>query len=432
MPHTQYQTEHTSEDIWNCVMTGTLILFPFFPLVIVLTIGQVLIDFRLPSVRSLRYFSFLAQAAMYLAGNGLAEQIQSYNDISQDSCMEHSAQESCHVACDLSHLCTHRCNTLFSPWLVAGGPRILEEQQSSPESGELEERASFVTPFWQYQHRSVAGHIVTINCSKELLPRHSESGTESWNTSFSPLTTLINMYTIMGATHRKKINTMWFLIIKKKVTMWLAMSRSRFLMAQQALLSAILNLFVLVQDCNIPKRHHLTYFANTINCPITDICQSLRQLEFKKRTFLNFFTFPTVSPMTSNISQIHGLDRWLKCHSLSRPMFSMWSIKARNFSVFISCFAKNKESGNTSGMINRWIPIYHVFVYEAMKISIAFRCVHFSCDVQFAWSFTASSIIFLHAFSIHINIILMSVVVNGWVTSIFVFMMLMMVLSVFS
>ena len=86
--------------------------------------------------------------------------------------------------------------------------------------------------------------------------------------------------------------------------------------------------------------------------------------------------------MTSNISWIHGLDLWLKCRSLSRPMFSMWSIKARNFSVFISCFAKNKESGNTSGMINRWIPIYHVSVYEAMKISTAFRCLHCSCDVQ--------------------------------------------------
>ena len=38
---------------------------------------------------------------MGLTGNGLAGQSQSGNGISQDSCMEHFAQESCHVVFDV-------------------------------------------------------------------------------------------------------------------------------------------------------------------------------------------------------------------------------------------------------------------------------------------------------------------------------------------
>ena len=132
----------------------------FFPLVSDLTIGQVLIDFRLPSVRSLRYFSFLAQVGMGWTGDGPAGQSQSCNGISQDSCMEHSAQELYHVIFHVFALIGVTCS--FHRGSLNGSSYSRRAALFFSESGKLAEHVSFVVPFWQYQHRSVAGDIVVV------------------------------------------------------------------------------------------------------------------------------------------------------------------------------------------------------------------------------------------------------------------------------
>ena len=140
-----------------------------FPLVSDPTIGQVLIDFRLPSVRSLRYFSFLAQVAMGWTGDGPAGQSESRNGISQDSCMEHSAQELYHV---IFHVFALISVTRSFHRGSLNGSSYSRRAALFSESGKLVEHVSFVVPFWQYQHRSVAGDIVAINgmsCCNDIL-----------------------------------------------------------------------------------------------------------------------------------------------------------------------------------------------------------------------------------------------------------------------
>ena len=168
MPHTHYQTQfRMSSDVWS-ETTGGLIILVFSPWC--LFSRSVLQDHFGTSL-------FLAQTAMDLTGNGFAGQSRSCNDSPQDSCMEHSAHESCRVAFGLSHLCAHigatgsfHCSSSQVVPVLTKSSTLLRVGQISGTCMLCYAFLAVPTQIRCWPHRP--------NKLKELLPRHSESGSE--------------------------------------------------------------------------------------------------------------------------------------------------------------------------------------------------------------------------------------------------------------